>query len=852
MHTPQTAGAQPSNRFSMTVEDVPIEQALITVNRLTRAGIIYEPHLVQGKRASCDVTNVAIEGLLECILEGTGLTYESLPSGAFAIVENEDSIAGVTGTPASTPTRSSYSNVRSAGLTGFVTDASDGQPLEGATVALRSILDGEPSPPAYGSAANAEGLYLIRGIAPGRYHVSISFVGYESVHDSLLFESGDLVTRSAALSRSEEVLGEVLVETELQTGAAGISAGHQRIRAEDIELIPSADLSADLANYLTALPGVVTSGARGGQVYVRGGEPSQNLVLIDGMTVYQPFHVLGSYSVFPATIVDRAEVYAGGFGGQFSGRLSSVIDVATRYGNTRRFAGFVSASPFVSALQLEGPIVPGHASFLVSARESFLERGAGPLIGREMPFRFGDLFAKTHLPTSRTSRLSITAMRSHDRGTIGEDVGGALPAEIRWKNTAVGARWLHVPRLLPVMMTIHLSHSIHSAELGPADEPSRSSTIQNVRAAMNAAFVGNAATIDAGWDVLFMDADNLLGGLFQLPNRESSALSTWGFYVQPELDVGPGIRLNPGLRVQWYRVSSDPLLEPRLRASWDHGIHHLSAAAGLYHQEVVGLSDRRDVANTFTIWTGIPDATEDDPRAGRIGRAAHAIFGYASSPAPWLEFSVEGFYKHLRNLFVGEWTAFPWLTTRLQPARGRALGSEVRVELRHGPVYAFLNYGLSSTRYVSNYEAVRGWFGTESLAYRPPHDRRHQVNALIGASLFDFGISARWSFGSGTPYTQPVGFDAFVLLDDAESIFNLEPSRRVIYERPYNALLPTYHRLDISVERTFPIPAGELTLQTSAMNAYIRRNIFYLDIFTQRRVDQLPLIPSFGIKVAFE
>ena len=746
---------------------------------------------------------------------------------------------------------------RRAALSGFVTDASDGQPLAGATAVLRDLADAAGDVPSYGVAANADGIYIIPGIEPGSYELTISFIGYEAFRDTLTLSAGDAARRHAALVPSQAELDEVLVQAEREHGMARITAGRQRILPEEIELVPSPDISADLANYLTVLPGVVTTGDRGGQYYVRGGEPSQNLVHLDGMLVYQPFHVLGFYSAFPADILDRVDFYAGGFPARYSGRLASVIDVASRYGNTRRFAGMASVSPFTSALRVEGPIVPGHASFLVAGRESFLERIAEPLIDKNLPFRFGDLFAKVYGPATRNSKLSISALRTHDRGTIAEDVGEAQSEEVRWSNEAIGARWVIVPRILPVIMNVHLSHSRHQTEFGPVDEPLRMSRIYHTRFAIDALFEKDRFSWESGWDGLISgETENRLDGVFHLPEVSVRPFLEFGFYAQSTFDLGRGLRLMPGARLQWYQVRIDPWLEPRLRAIWDRGAHHFSAAVGMYNQEVVGLTDRRDVANVFTIWSIVPrperDQNERDPLVGRLGKSVHGLLGYRGTPKPWLEVSVEGFYRRMQNLFVAEWTAFPALTTRLHPARGRSIGMEARVEMRREPFYAFVNYGLSSTLYHTKYEAIRYWFDTESLRFRPPHDRRHQVNALVSASWKGFDASVRWAFGSGRPYTRPLAFDSFVLLDRAASVFELMRSRRVIYDRPFNAVLPTYHRLDISVERTFRFDGAALTLQGSVINLYDRRNLFYLDLFTVRRVDQLPLVPSLGIRVEFE
>lgn len=833
--------------YSLSMEDVPAEAAIAAVNAIAEVGVIFEPARLEGKRTTCTIADASVEGLLSCVLDGTGLTFRRLPSGAFAVVEQQP----LENAPALQARTTSQSRSVPARLTGFITDASDGQPLAGSTIALHTP-GAEDEAPLYGTAANGDGFYLIAGITPGTYLVTVSFVGYASVRDTLGLTADARASFDAALPPAEAKLGEVLIRGAREHDMARVTAGHQRIRPQDVGLVPSPDVSSDLANYMTALPSVVTTGDRGGQLYVRGGEPSQNLVLLDGMVIYQPLHVLGFYSAFPTDILSTVDFHAGGFPARYAGRLSSVLDVASRNGNNRRFAGKASASPFMSSVQLEGPLVPDHASFMLSARESLLERGGEPILGEELPFRFGDLFAKVYGPVTRTSRMSVTALRTHDRSTIGEDSGAS--EEIRWRNEAIGLKWMFVPSMMPAIMNVSLSRSRHHTEFGPDADPIRISSIEHTRISASASFERDRSSWDGGWEVLLADATNHLDGTFQLPETSASSFVEFGFYLQPTYQLGGGLRVTPSLRLQWYNIKIDPYFEPRLRATWDLGAHHLSAAAGLYNQEVIGITDSRDVANTFTVWSVVPrlEGNEENPLAGRLARAAHGLIGYRGALLPGLDVSIEGYYKSIANLFAAEWTAFPSLTTQLQQAEGSAMGMDARLEVRRGNLYGHVNYGLSSTRYRTNYEAIRYWFESESFTFRPPHDRRHQVNALVGSTWSGFDFNVRWTFGSGFPFTRPLGFDSFAFVDRAVSVTEMIRMRRVIYDRPFGDVLPTYHRLDVALARTFSFAAADVTLQGSLINVYDRRNLFYLDIFTMQRQDQLPFVPSFGIEVSFE
>jgi hypothetical protein len=746
---------------------------------------------------------------------------------------------------------------------GFITDAGNGQSLAGATVVLRRLPDTTAS---YGEATDQDGLYLIDDLPPGRYEVQVSFVGYQTHRDTVRLAPEQQRTVSAALPAREATLEEVVVE-ETQRGDPDRVAGGERIAPEEVERLPAPDVGGDLFSYLTMLPGTVTMADRGGQLFVRGGEPSQNMVLLDGMVLYQPFHLLGFYSAFPSEIIDHADFYAGGFGAKYGRRLSSVLDVASRAGNKRRVNGSVQVSPFTAGLHLEGPLGTERVSGLVSARRSMIERAAGPLLGDELPFVFGDVFGNVHADLTDNSRLSITAVRTYDRGTLGpapdvsalpeETIQAAPFGEVRWQNWGVGARYLAVPSALPVVTDLHISVSGLRTELGPSAAPTRSSSVQTTRLAFDARFPGDRTTIRAGLLGSFSRLSHKLGGLYQGTFADDpTTLDHIVAYIEPSIHLGRGVRLQPGLRLQFMQSRFQPFLVPRLRMSWTGGPHRVSAAGGLYYQEVVGLSDRRDAASVFTAWTNIPKHSglpRDDVRRGQTPRSIHGILGYQVTISPGLSLSLEGYYKHLSDLFVAEWTAFPRFTTRLQPADGRSFGGELRLEGTWGPLYGQLGYGYSNTMYDARQRTLDLWYGVEALRFRPPHDRRHQVSALVVAEVGGFSARARWQFASGRPYTQIAGFDGFAPVTEVADAKDLPGTRRVIYASPFNGVLPPHHRLDVSVERTFALgEAVELTVQATAINAYHRRNIFSLDTFTRQRVDQLPFTPSLGIALRYQ
>ena len=728
-------------------------------------------------------------------------------------------------------------NAQLATVRGFITSAETGEVMQSVNVQIDDFGD-----LSRGVVSNGDGFFTLSRLQPGQYRLRASFIGYEVYTDTLTLEPGQRLVLGIEMIPGAVEMEGIAVESERESGAARVTAGLQSVQAGDIELVPAPDVTSDLVSYLSTVPGIVTMGDRGGQVFIRGGEPTQNLTLLDGMDVFQPFHILGFYSAFPSEVISRADIHAGGFGSKHAGRISSVIDVYARNGNKNALSGSAAISPFTSAGRLEGPIIPGRVSFIGVGRFSMLQQLATQYIDSPLDYTFNDVFGKIHASIGNSTQLSVTGLTTYDNGVLTpeEDIFERGDA-IRWRNTAVGIRYLTAPRALSILSEVIISYSKLSTEFGPPDAAARTSDLDAVKIALN--MTNYAGLSEVSWGFFFRTptAAAELDGLFQnLISREYLATNA-GAYLEPDIYLGGGLFIRPGLLVQSY-ASAPTSFEPRLRLRWELGKHHISGAAGVYRQQIVGLSDRRDATNIFTAWLQAP--------RNEAATAVHTLLGYRTEPFSWMEFSIEGFYKSLDHLNVGAWTAFPGFTTRLQPAHGEVAGFDVRVEVRRPWFYGFVNYGYSSTLYEiePTSEAV-----FNPGPYRPPHDRKHQLNVLGSTTIYGFDVSVRWQYGSGLPFTQVLGFDGFILMDGEVNVEEVRGFPRVIYDSiPYRAELPGYHRLDVSVERTFELAGSvEMTIHGSVLNAYDRANIFTLDLLTAERTDQLPFVPVLGVKIGF-
>ena len=715
---------------------------------------------------------------------------------------------------------------------GFVTAAERG-PLAGANVAVQRVEAGAAVGPLRGAVTDAQGFYEVGGLAAGRYAARATYVGYAAAFDTL--DVGSAPTTWSPELAAAGALGEVVVQAD--GGAADVSGGLQKIRPADLGRIPSPDVAGDLAVYLQSLPGVVTVGDRGGGLFVRGGTPAQNLVLVDGAPVFQPFHAIGFFSAFPEDLVGAADFYAGGYGQKYTGRVSSVLDVTLREGSTERLQAAGTVGPFVVSAQGEGPIRRGTSSWIASARTSVVEPLADA-VGVDVPLRFADALVKVST-ASDASRCSAHGLATYDRGRLDADAEDAF----EWRNAVVGGRCVSAPAGLDGRIDVAASLSHLDSGIGPATAFLRSEGRERSSRLTEGRFSADL-TRSLGWArVQFGARGSLTVTRYRLGDAASTRedgdfLLGGAAHAGLELPLGP-LTLSPGVALVLRPYTESVGLEPRVRASlMPAGPRgpELSAAAGLYRQSLVGLTDERDAASPFIAWTGPPAGFEEQT-------ALHALAGATVPLARGLRVGVEGYARRIDGLPIPIWSAQTQFTVLPTEARATAVGADARVEWQRGPAYTYVAYAYGVTEYV----AVNGAFlvrGGESYdRYHPAHDRRHQLQAAVQLDLGRVEAGARWQVGSGLPYTRPYGFDVTVPPFGLPEVTTDPGYPRVVFEQPFNGRLPAYHRLDVSAGTDVRLGRARLDLRAGAINTYNRDNVFYYDVFRGRRVNQLPLVP---------
>lgn len=717
----------------------------------------------------------------------------------------------------------------------------DGNPLLGANVLLYKPDRRQANNRfRHGGSTNSNGFVGFRGIIPGEYQLKVTFVGFQSYNELITLKANDIEVIEVTLTPQVGELEELMVEAErnIEIGEVGLI----KISPEEIARIPTPGTGGDLASYLQTLPGVVMTGNRGGQLFIRGGTPVQNLVLVNNMPVIKPFHISNLFSAFPSNIIQSADVYAGGFGAKYLGATSAVIDVNLRAGNMREFSTKAGISSHLVSLKLEGPIEYDNKSFMIMARKSIIDQTDTYLTTRPVPIDFYDITASYTFRPGNYS-CSITGLRTYDQGQINP----ARDISLTWSNTVIGGTCLGYKETYKFPLEITLGYSAFSnSESSPNRQLTSSNFSQIFLKIENPRQFFGLPTL-YNLEVYIQFYNTTLTERFQ-------SLDSFDFLVQALTklsgsliwEVNSDITIKPSLGAQL--TLSNISIEPRLRISYHPKVNYeISLAFGKYNQAMIGITDQRDAGTTFTVLkpnNRIP-----------MSEALHGLIGFNAN---WKEFEVNlgGYVIKRKNISVAKWTPIAGVEIETALANGLSYGFDASIIYNKNPFYLSLSYGWARTKYEAKTEALGAWARGKVFSYFPPHDRRHKFNAIGSVSFAGFTTNLSWSYGSGRPFTQVFGFDLalnfpFIPIP-AERPTTERGTARTLFSRPYGARLPSVHQLNVSIEKEFELSNHFLlNAEIGVINAYGRENIFYFDSNTLQRVNQTPFLPYFTLSAEF-
>src|SRR5574344_1194038 len=321
-----------------------------------------------------------------------------------------------------------------------------------------------------GSTTDINGYFNITRIPDGTYNLLVTMMGYDTIYENLSFKGNMTINKKYYLEEASIKLEAVNVTAEKVEARTETKTSVINITPKTISKLPSVGGQSDLAQYLQVVPGVVFTGDQGGQLYIRGGSPIQNKVLLDGMVVYNPFHSIGLFSVFDTDIIRNAEVYTGGFGAEYGGRISSIMNITTRDGNKKRLSGKLGASCFGAKLTLEGPLMKAKEAtdpaitFVLSAKNSYLEQTSKVLYQYAaedgLPFNYQDIYGKISLNSANGSKLNLFGSSFTDNVNNYQSL-----SNFGWNSFGLGTNFLIIPGKSPVMIEGNIAYSSYAANM---------------------------------------------------------------------------------------------------------------------------------------------------------------------------------------------------------------------------------------------------------------------------------------------------------------------------------------------------------------------------------------------------
>jgi hypothetical protein len=709
-----------------------------------------------------------------------------------------------------------------------------------------------------GAITSDNGYFSLGIMQTGSYELVITSIGYDTLRETIIIKAEEAQNRkffmTPVVAEQKTVTIRSRTDRVLRQTTANIS--NYRVNPQQVSKLPSIGGSSDLVQYLSVLPGVINNGDQGGQVYFRGGTSAQNLNLLDGIVIYNPYHSVGLYSVFETDILKSVDVYTAGFNADYGSRASGVLDVKTKDGAKGKTNLNLNAGPFVASATVDGPLYfnkdkDNSLTYLLSVRGSYLDQVAPKLYpyaeqnGTNLPYKMLDVIGKVTLAGTGGSKIGLTGFNFTDEAALSND------AIFRWYNTGFGGNFSLVPNSSNVVITGTLASSTYQITVDEETSLPRKASINGFNGGLNFSYFNNNNELKYGIGAIGNSANftarspNLI-----LTDLEANNTEIFGYIKYRAVNTRWVVE--PGFRLQYYASLNVFSPEPRLAIKYnvDENIR-IKGAAGLYSQNLFSTTSDRDVVSLFNGYAISPDNARDgdgNKISNPIQLARHFVFGGEWDVNDRLQLNAEAYLKEYNQV--------------INYNREKTSISDPDYIAEEGLAYGidlFARYSLDDSYFQVGYSIARvnRTFGDNT--YAPAFDRRHNLNMLAGHSFgrnksWDFNI--RWALGSGFPFTQTVAF--YEQLNFGGGVdgnpINSNGQLGIYYgtEADYNkGRLPYYHRLDASLKKNFKLgKQSKLGISAGVTNAYNRANLFYIDRVSQRRFDQLPILPTLSMNIS--
>jgi outer membrane receptor for ferrienterochelin and colicin len=748
-------------------------------------------------------------------------------------------------------------------LNGYITDKKTGERLFGASVFILGKN--------LGTTSNNFGFYSIT-VPNDSVEVSFSFAGYETVlHKVGLFQNTLLNIELDAGSAMTEVIVKATKKEAIQTKTQMSTID---LPVSTIKSLPAFLGEADVMKAIQLLPGVQAGSEGSSGIYVRGGGPDQNLILLDGVPVYNVSHLFGFFSVFNTDALHSVEVMKGGFPARYGGRLSSVIDIRMKEGNKHEFHGEGGIGVIASRLTLEGPLGKNKkVSYMISGRRTYLDILMAPLVkassGGDVSagYFFYDLNGKVNFQLGKKDHLYLSGYFGKDRFYVKEkssyrDEKNSFRSNLDWGNVTAVARWNHEfnPKLFG-NLTFYNSRYNFSVS---AEDKSESPT-SNERYFLK--YYSGIRDWSVRYDMDFLPAPDhfIKMGVsaithYYKPGAVQSKVSSSGFnedttityrfinaqefdaYIEDDIRISPKLKSNIGVHFTGFSVNKEFYTSVQPRASLRYLVTPDVSVKASYVKmnQYIHLLTNSGIGLPTDLW--VPVTQKVPPQV-----ANQYALGMATNFKGKFELSVEGYYKDMKNVIeYAEGASYMNATSnwedKVEIGKGWSYGAEVFLQKKTGRTTGMLGYTLSWT----NRQFANLNYG-KTFPYK--YDRRHDLKtAVVHKVNENFEMSASWVFGTGQAVTLPT-----------EVYLDQNGQEIEVFEGRNGFRMPNFHHLDVSFKFTKQKKWGERSWIIAAYNVYNRKNPFFIyrdyNYLTEKpefkQVSLFPIIPSVSYQFRF-
>lgn len=643
-------------------------------------------------------------------------------------------------------------------ISGYVRDSDTGENLLGAT-----ILDKVSGA---GTTTNEYGFYSIT-ILKGVAVLQFSYVGYDLQEKAM--ELTSTIKMNISLNPNRELDEVVVYGKRSETGVSATQMGAIDIPIDLLKQTPTILGEADVMKTIQMMPGIQSGTEGSSGIHVRGGGPDENLILLDGVPLYNIDHLFGFFSVFTPESIKKVSVYKSSFPARYNGRVSSVIDVRTNDGDMRNYHGTIGVGLLSAKLQFEGPIVKERTAFNISARRSYIDILARPFMDVENKFGyyFYDFNAKVNHRFNDNHRLYLSIYNGTDHFST-EDKGDFEnyhthdKNSLQWGNTMAALRWNYV--ISPVLFS-NTTLAYTEYKYQSITESSRSNT--NYRSNYKSGIKDLTYAIDLDYHPSpkhhFKFGINQQGHFFkpeiltgkisghsnssEYDNMSSSEIQAYesSLYAEDNWEVSNRISANVGLNFSTYHVPQQTYfsLQPRLSVRYQMADGLALKASYTQMNQNIHLLSNYAMAMPTDLW--VPATKKIKP----IQTHQYAIGAYYTGIYKWV-FSIEAYYKKSRNVLeyqdgaVLMGASHNW-EEKVEMGQGRAMGVEFMIQKSIGKATGWLSYTLAKSDRKFSPEGINKgeWF-----PYR--YDRRHNVNLAFNYQLSKkIDLNATWEFHTG-------------------------------------------------------------------------------------------------------